>query len=137
MNWSKYSLDEWLEQFGAWCESCRMRTGNNPATLSQNLIDKLMIETGYKKLTKPKNKVELKISDDEAMQVNDLLLSVIRKTPSWCKLKVFCLIAHYVDGFSLRSIAEIVDISHTQVQSKISDGLHYICGDYKFLHLND
>ena len=25
MDWSKYTIDGWLEQFGAWCETVRMK----------------------------------------------------------------------------------------------------------------
>ncbi len=27
MDWSKYTIDGWLEQFGAWCETVRMKGG--------------------------------------------------------------------------------------------------------------
>ena len=25
MDWTKYNIDGWLEQFGAWCETVRMK----------------------------------------------------------------------------------------------------------------
>lgn len=27
MDWNKYTIDGWLEQFGAWCETVRMKEG--------------------------------------------------------------------------------------------------------------
>lgn len=137
MNWSKYSLDEWLEQFGAWCESCRMATGNYPNNLSQNLIDKLMVETGYKKLPTHKNTVELKISDDEALQVQDLILSVLSSSKDEMKQAVQYLYLHKVDGFSLRRIAEMCDINRIELSIKIHGAKCFMVGKYGFLKIFD
>lgn len=137
MNWSKYSLDEWLEQFGAWCESCRMQTGNYPNNLSQNLIDKLMVETGYKKLPSHKNTVELKISDDEALQVQDLILSVLSSSKDEMKQAVQYLYLHKVDGFSLRKIADSCDEQKDNLAKKIYGAKCFMVGKYGFLKIFD
>ena len=38
MDWSKYTIDGWLEQFGAWCETVRMKGGDLPDGLHINQI---------------------------------------------------------------------------------------------------
>lgn len=38
MDWAKYTIDGWLEQFGAWCETVRMRGGGLPDGLHINQI---------------------------------------------------------------------------------------------------
>ena len=38
MNWAKYNIDGWLEQFGAWCETVRMKGGDLPDGLHVNQI---------------------------------------------------------------------------------------------------
>lgn len=135
MNWSKYTLDEWLEQFGAWCESCRMQTGNYPNNLSQNLIDKLMIETGYKKIPSHKNTVECKISDDEALQVQDLILSVFRCVNGEMKSAMQYLYLHKVEGLSLRKIADMSDEQKDNLAKKIYGAKCFIVGKYGFLNI--
>ncbi|WLF84818.1 antiterminator Q family protein [Moraxella sp. ZY210820] len=135
MNWSKYSLDEWLEQFGAWCESCRMQTGHYPDNLQVNLIDKLMVETGYKKLPTHKNTVELKISDDEALQVQDLILSVYRRADNDMKQSLKYLFNHFVHGYSLRKIADICEISKHETERKIYGAKCFITGVYNFIRI--
>lgn len=137
MNWSKFTLDEWLIQFGAWCESCRMQTGNYPNNLSQNLIDKLMIEAGYKKLPSHKNTVELKISDDEALQVQDLILSVYRRADNNMKQSLKYLFNHFVNGYSLRKIADFYKINRIDLSMKIYGAKCFILGMYNFLRLKD
>lgn len=135
MNWSKYSLDEWLEQFGAWCESCRMQTGNYPDNLQVNLIDKLMVETGYKKIPSHKNTVELKISDDEALQVQDLILSVYRRADNDMKQSLNYLFNHFVHGYSLRKIADICDVSTIDIRMKMHGAKCFIAGVYSFIKI--
>lgn len=46
MDWSKYTIDGWLEQFGAWCETVRMKDGDLPDGLHINQIYWLMREAG-------------------------------------------------------------------------------------------
>lgn len=46
MDWSKYTIDGWLEQFGAWCETVRMKGGDLPDGLHINQIYWLMREAG-------------------------------------------------------------------------------------------
>ncbi|VCX05499.1 hypothetical protein BANRA_00008 [Acinetobacter baumannii] len=48
MDWNKYTIDGWLEQFGAWCETVRMKGGDLPDGLHINQIYWLMREAGRK-----------------------------------------------------------------------------------------
>lgn len=135
MNWAKYTLDEWLVQFGAWCNSCRMKSGHSPDSLRENMINKLMIETGYKYLPRHKNTVECKISDDEALAVQKLILDVFKKVDGEMKQAVQYLYAHKVDGHSLRRVADYFDVPKDAVSIKIYGAKYYILGRYHFIRI--
>lgn len=135
MNWSKYTLDEWLEQFGAWSNSCRMQTGHCPDNLQVNLIDKLMIETGCKKLEKGKPKVECKITDDEALQVQDLILIMLRRANGEIKQAVQYLYLHKVNGYSLRKISKTLDINRVDLTAEIRGAEYAIATEFKFIKI--
>lgn len=135
MNWTKYTLDEWLEQFGAWCETCRMTTGNYPNNLRENLINGLMIETGFKQLPSHKNTLTCRISDDEALEVQDLILSVFNRADDEMKQAIQYLYAHKVDGYSLRRIADYFDVTKDTISIKIYGAKCYILGRYHFIRI--
>lgn len=135
MNWQKYTLDEWLEQFGAWCESCRMRTGHYPDALKENLINKLMIETGLKKVPAFKNRITCRITDKEALEVQDLLFSCYDRADEDIQTAIKCLFDHKVQGISLRRLAYKYDTNKHDVERKIYGARYYIKGLYGFIRL--
>lgn len=126
MNWQKYSLDEWLEQFGAWCDTA---SHDEPDDLGENMLYRLMINSGYiKRLYRCKKQCE--ISDSEAMAVQNLLNDVLKRANDEMRADVGLLIAHKVSGISLRKIAERKDTTIIDLRIKIHGAKSYIRGRF-------
>ncbi|KCZ35819.1 hypothetical protein J830_4740, partial [Acinetobacter baumannii 25691_7] len=77
MDWSKYTIDGWLEQLGTWCETVRMKGGDLPDGLHINQIYWLMREAD-RELPKGKSYIRCEISDYEADQIQALLRSLLK-----------------------------------------------------------
>ncbi|MDC4779657.1 hypothetical protein NQ848_16975 [Acinetobacter baumannii] len=102
MDWSKYTIDGWLEQFGAWCETVRMKGGDLPDGLHINQIYWLMREAG-KEVQKGKSYIRCEINDYEADQIQSILKNVFKsdKCDYITKFAVMCLVKHKVENRSL------------------------------------
>lgn len=121
MNWHKYTIDEWLEQFGAWCNTCRMEGGNLPDGLHVNQLYWLM------QLVEPRAKryyPRCEISDDEAREINKLLRDGMQIVPE----QVTLVIEHKVEGRSLRDLADDVNKSYVYVRTAVECGRYYLAG---------
>ena len=116
MNWHKYTIDEWLEQFGAWCNTCMDKGGNLPDGLHINQIYWLM----QKANPKPRRYTQVcDITDDEAMAVNRLLIEAMKVIPREIEL----VILHKVQGRSLRELAINYQKSHNFIRQEIYAGI--------------
>lgn len=104
MDWSKYTIDGWLEQYGAYCGTVQMKGGDLPDGLHINQIYWL-IRAVDKDLPKGKNYIRCEITDFEAEQVEALLRSVLKKSDYTVKFALVCLIKHKVEGKSLNRVA--------------------------------
>lgn len=124
MNWNKYTLDEWLEQFGAWCEDCTMKGGDLPKGLHINQLYWLMQSVEPKR--RQSNRI-CYISDDEAMVVNNLLKKAVRTAPDG-GLAIRSLIECKVEGKSLRYVANSMKMSKTKTASLLNCGRYYLLG---------
>lgn len=116
MNWHKYTIDEWLKQFGAWCNTCVGKGGNLPDGLHINQIYWLM------QSVKPKSRKyypRCEITDDEAMAVNRLLIKAMKAIPREIEL----VILHKVQGRSLRELAINYQKSHNFIRQEIYAGI--------------
>lgn len=136
MNWTKYTIDGWLEQFGAWCETVRMRGGDLPDGLHINQIYWLMREAG-KEMPKGKSYIRCEISDFEAEQVQGLLRSVFNseKVDYTTKFAVMCLVKNKVENRSLSGVANITNQSKGQVNIMVSCAKFFLLGKYNFLRM--
>lgn len=85
MNWHKYTIDEWLEQFGAWCNTCMAKGGNLPDGLHINQIYWLM-RSVEPRVSKYYPRCE--ISDDEAGEINRLLREGMQILPKQVELVI-------------------------------------------------
>lgn len=131
MDWSKYTIDGWLEQFGAWCETSRMKGGSLPDGLHVNQIYWL-IKSADKTPRNSKLYITCEISDFEAEQVQALLRSILRSenVDYQAKYAVMCLIKHKVENRSLSAVAGITNQSKSQVNIMVN------CARF-FLHSHD
>ena len=71
MDWSKFTAEEWLKQYGAYVQTCRMKSGNEPDSLGVNQIYWLICENN-KGVALRKDQVICKINDFEAEEVQAL-----------------------------------------------------------------
>lgn len=137
MDWSKYNIDGWLEQFGAWCETARMKGGSLPDGLHVNQIYWL-IQGADKTPRSSKIYIRCEISDFEADQVQALLRSVLRSesVDYQAKFAVMCLIKHKVENRSLSGVAGITNQSKAQVNIMVGCARHFLHAHDKRLKLS-
>ncbi|MGR2922977.1 hypothetical protein [Acinetobacter sp. 1125_18A] len=136
MDWSKYTIDGWLEQFGAWCETARLKGGELPDGLHVNQIYWLIREAD-KTPRNSKCYIRCEISDFEAEQVQALLRSIFKSDSVDYQVKyaVMCLVKHKVENRSLSAVAGITNQSKGQVNILIGCARFYILGKYSFLKM--
>ncbi|MDO7464475.1 hypothetical protein Q5X62_03445 [Acinetobacter baumannii] len=136
MDWSKYNIDGWLEQFGAWCETARMKGGDIPDGLHINQIYWLMREVD-KELPKGKSYIRCEINDFEADQVQGLLRSLLNsvKTHFTTKFALICLIKNKVENKGLGKVAQETNQSKSQAAIMVSCARFYLAGHDKRLTL--
>lgn len=134
MDWNKYTIDGWLEQFGAWCETVRMKGGDLPDGLHINQIYWLLREAG-KEMPKGKSYIRCEIEDFEADHVHNLLRSVFNSTnvDYTTKFALMCLVKCKVENRSLSMVAGITNQSKAQVNIMVSCARFYLLGKYNFL----
>ncbi|RSO39189.1 hypothetical protein [Acinetobacter lactucae] len=134
MDWSKYTIDGWLEQFGAWCETVRMKGGDLPDGLHINQIYWLMREA-EKELPKAKSYIRCEINDFEADQVQSLLRSLLNSmnTDFTTKFALICLIKNKVENKGLGKVAQETNQSKAQAAIMVSCARFYLAGHDKRL----
>ncbi|MFL9494820.1 hypothetical protein [Acinetobacter baumannii] len=134
MDWSKYTIDGWLEQFGAWCETVRMKGGDLPDGLHINQIYWLMREAD-KELPKGKSFIRCEINDFEADQVQSLLRNLLNSvnTDFTTKFALICLIKNKVENKSLGKVAQETNQSKAQAAIMVSCARFYLAGHDKRL----
>lgn len=127
MDWTKYTIDGWLEQFGAWCETVRMKGGDLPDGLHVNQIFWLMREAG-KEMPKGKSYIRCEITDYEADQVQSLLRSIFKSNSIdyQAKYAVMCLVKHKVENRSLSAVADITNQSKAQINIIVNCARYFI-----------
>lgn len=136
MDWSKYTIDGWLEQFGAWCETARLKGGELPDGLHVNQIYWLIREAD-KTPRNSKCYIRCEISDFEAEQVQALLRSILKSNSVDYQVKyaVMCLVKNKVENKGLSRIADETNQSKAQSAIMVSCGRFYLAGHDKRLIL--
>ena len=137
MDWSKYNIDGWLEQFGAWCETVRMKGGSLPDGLHVNQIYWL-IQEADKSPRNSKCYIRCEISDYEADQVQALLRSIFKSesVDYTTKFAIMCLIKNKVENKGLSKVANETNQSKAQVAIMVSCAKFYLSGHDKRLRIN-
>ncbi|USE82049.1 hypothetical protein [Acinetobacter tibetensis] len=134
MNWAKYNIDGWLEQFGAWCETVRMKGGGLPDGLHVNQIYWLIQEVD-KTPRKSKSYIKCEISDFEADHIQALLKSIFKSgnTDFTTKFALMCLVKNKVENKGLSKVAEETNQSRAQAAIMVSCARFYLAGHDKRL----
>ncbi|WFF39279.1 hypothetical protein LU290_03390 [Moraxella nasibovis] len=117
MNWHKYTLNEWLEQFGAWC----YKQGRvMPSRLETNQIYHLMQSVR----PTPKTVRYCCITDDEALAVNRVLCETAVFMPDGVEL----LVLNKCDGMTVRAIEQVKGQKFNHILKMIDNTRHYLAG---------
>lgn len=136
MDWSKFTAEEWLKQYGAYVQTCRMKSGNEPDSLGVNQIYWLICENN-KGIAARKDQIICEISDFEAEEVRKLIVG-FNKSAGVCKSAKYAVqlfIEKNTRGMSLRQMAEQFSLGKTSLDAMLYAGKFYLCGHDKRLRI--
>lgn len=137
MDWGKFTIEEWLKQYGAYVQISRMKSGHEPDGLHVNQIYWLICENN-KGVQARKDQVICHINDYEADQVRKLIVD-FNQTSTVCasaKAAVEVFINKCIRGMSLRQLAHEYGLGKTSIESMVYAGKFYLAGHDKRLKLN-
>ena len=137
MNWDRFSIEDWLKQYGAYIQISRMKSGNQPDSLGVNQIYWLILENN-KGVAPRKDQVICQINDFEAEQVRKLIVD-FNKSSSVCasaKVAVQLFIEKNVRGMSLSQMEREFTLSRSSINNMVFAGKYYICGHNKKLKIS-
>ena len=137
MDWSKYSIEEWLKQYGAYVQTCRMKSGNEPDQLRVNQIYWLICENN-KGVAPRKDQVICNISDYEADQVRKLIVD-FNKTSTVCesgKRAVQLFVEKNLRGLSDRKMEDEFKLGRNVLRNMVYCGKFYLGGHDKRLRID-
>ena len=137
MNWDRFSIEDWLKQYGAYIQISRMKSGNQPDSLGVNQIYWLILENN-KGVAPRKDQVICQIDDFEAEQVRKLIVDFNKSTVvcASAKVAVQLFIEKNVRGMSLDQMVREFTLGRTSIKSMIYCGKFYLCGHDKRLKID-
>lgn len=136
MDWSKFTAEEWLKQYGAYIQISRMKSGNQPDSLGVNQIYWLICENN-KGVAPRKDQIICKINDFEAEQVRKLIIEV-KQSKLICdsaKVAVQLFIERNVRGMSLSQMEKEFALSRSSINNMVYAGKFYLAGHDKRLKI--
>ena len=136
MDWDRFSIEDWLKQYGAYIQISRMKSGNQPDSLGVNQIYWLILENN-KGVAPRKDQVICQISDFEAEQVRKLIVD-FNKSSLVCasaKVAVQLFIEKNVRGMSLSQMEREFALSRSSINNMVFAGSYYLVGHDKRLRL--
>lgn len=136
MNWDRFSIEDWLKQYGAYIQISRMKSGNEPDSLGVNQIYWLILENN-KGVAPRKDQVICQINDFEAEQVRKLIVD-FNKSSSVCesgKRAVQLFVERNVRGLSDRKMEEEFKLGRNVLRNMIYAGKFYLAGHDKRLRI--
>jgi len=136
MNWDRFSIEDWLKQYGAYIQISRMKSGHEPDSLGVNQIYWLILENN-KGAAPRKDQVICQISDFEAEQVRKLIVD-FNKSSSVCesgKRAVQLFVERNVRGLSDRKMEEEFKLGRNVLRNMIYAGKFYLAGHDKRLRI--
>ena len=139
-DWSKFSFENWLRQFGAWIngdsETMVMVVKTMPTKrITQEQREQLLAmymndEKLKDRLCVQRRGTCCQIDNNEARAIHKLILDIQAINDEIVQEWVSALWSHYVMGNSLRDIAENYDTSVLQIRQDIKCGLAFIKSRY-------
>ena len=137
MDWSKFTAEEWFKQYGAYIQTCRMKSGNKPDSLGVNQIYWLICENN-KGAAPRKNQLICDIDDFEADEVRKLIID-LKFSSRICdsaKVAVNLFIEKNVRGMSLRQMENQFGFGRTAIDNMVFAGKYFLNGHDKRLQIN-
>ena len=136
MNWDRFSIEDWLKQYGAYIQISRMKSGHEPDSLGINQIYWLILENN-KGVAPRKDQIICKINDFEAEQVRKLIVD-FNKSSLVCesgKRAVQLFVERNVRGLSDRKMEEEFKLGRNVLRNMIYAGKFYLAGHDKRLRI--
>ncbi|WKT71996.1 hypothetical protein [Acinetobacter variabilis] len=136
MDWGKFTIEDWLKQYGAYIQISRMKSGHQPDSLEVNQIYWLILENN-KGVAPRKDQVVCQINDFEAEQVRKLIVD-FNKSSSVCesgKRAVQLFVERNVRGLSDRKMEEEFKLGRNVLRNMIYAGKFYLAGHDKRLRI--
>ena len=136
MDWDRFSIEDWLKQYGAYIQISRMKSGHQPDSLEVNQIYWLILENN-KGVAPRKDQVICQINDFEAEQVRKLIVD-FNKSSSVCesgKRAVQLFVERNVRGLSDRKMEEEFKLGRNVLRNMIYAGKFYLAGHDKRLRI--
>ena len=137
MDWSKYTVEEVFQQYGAYTQICRMKSGNAPDNLGINHIYWMICENN-KDYGGRKNQIVCSISDDEAEEIRKLIIDIqfSNRICQSAKVAVMLFIEKNVRGLSLDQMEREFKLSRSSINNMIYAGKYYLAGHDKRLKID-
>ena len=137
MDWSKYTVEEVFQQYGAYTQICRMKSGNTPDNLGINQIYWMICENN-KDYGGRKNQIVCSISDDEAEEIRKLIIDIqfSNRICQSAKVAVMLFIEKNVRGLSLDQMVREFKLSRSSINNMIYAGKYYLAGHDKRLKID-
>lgn len=136
MDWGRFSIEDWLKQYGAYIQISRMKSGNQPDSLGVNQIYWLILENN-KGVAPRKDQIICQINDFEAEQVRKLIVD-FNKSSLVCasaKVAVQLFIEKNVRGMSLSQMEREFTLSRSSINNMVFAGKFYLSGHDKRLKI--
>lgn len=139
-DWSRYSFEDWLRQFGAWINGdteTMVRVVKTMPTkrITQQQREKLLAMYMNDKTLKDRLCIQRRgtccqLNSNEARAVNKLILDIQSIQDEIVQDWVSTIWSHYVMSNSIRDIAASNDTNIAQIQQDIKCGLAFIKSRY-------
>ena len=136
MDWAKYTVEELFQQYGAYTQICRMKSGNTPDNLGINQIYWMICENN-KDYGSRKNQIVCSISDDEAEEIRKLIIDIqfSNRICQSAKVAVMLFIEKNVRGLSLDQMVREFKLSRSSINNMVYAGKFYLAGHDKRLKI--
>jgi hypothetical protein len=124
-NWKKYTIEQWLEQFGAWINEDNAETYLGTRNTLTFLIESV---EGVKRDARKRVLPQCKITTDEARAVSGLLRDLRMSQNPTLHEWIDFVVMYHVHGLSEETIADISKCSRNAVRQDLKCGIAYIVG---------
>lgn len=138
MDWSRFTIDEWLKQYAAFLSVSRMKGGHEPDSLEVNTIYWLVRENDKSGRSSNGKFVYLQIEEYEYDQIDKLINSVVNDS-SICKSAQVCVqlyLKKMIEGLTEKQMGNMFVYSESSIRNMVFAGRYYLAGHDKRLVLD-